>query len=80
MVGFAKLVVQAVAVVLDGTETIDPYWVAILATFGVAFKHNPVNASGLLCKRQQMSLAIWCVVPVIPGASVDAKSRYIRSS
>ena len=80
MVGFAKLVVQTVAVVPDGTETIDPHWITILATLGVAFEHNPVNASCLLCKRQQMRFAIRGVIPVIPGASVDTKSRHIRSS
>ena len=79
MVGFAKLVVQTVAVVLYGSPTVQPDWVAIAPILGVAFESNPVHCSGLLCERQQMRTARWCVVPVVPGATVNAKSRNIRS-
>jgi hypothetical protein len=58
VVGFAKLVVQTVAVVLDSTPAVKPYRVAMTAILGVSVESNPVHPSSLLCKRQQMCLAI----------------------
>ena len=80
MVGFAKLVVQTVAVVLDCTPAVQADRVAMTAIFGVSVESNPVHASSLLSKGEQMGTTIGCVVPIVPSASVDTEGRHIRSS
>ena len=79
VVRFAEVIVQAVAVVLYSTPPIQPYRPAITPIFGVAFISNPIHSSSLLRKCKQVGSAGWCVVPVVPGATVNAKSRHIRA-
>lgn len=50
---------------------------AIPSAFGVAVVRNAIHATCLLCKCKQMSLAVRRVVPVVPGASVNAKGSDI---
>jgi hypothetical protein len=58
VVGFAKLVVQTVAVVGYGTPPIKTYGRAIATTLGVAFESNPIYNSCLLGKGKQVGFTV----------------------
>lgn len=50
---------------------------AIPSALGMAFERNAVHATCLLCKCKQMRFAVGRVVPVVPGATVNAKGSDI---
>ena len=77
MVGFAKLVVQTVAVVGYCAPAVKPSRASSLTILGMTVESNPVYATSLLRKSKQWRFAIWGVVPVVPGASVNAKGSDI---
>ncbi len=58
MVGFAKLVVQAVAVVLYSAPAVQPDRVAIATVLGVAFVSNPIYNSCLLGKGKEVRFTV----------------------
>jgi hypothetical protein len=58
VVGFAKLIVQAVAVVGYGTPPIKTYGMAIATTFCVAFVGNPIYNSCLLGKGKEVRFTV----------------------
>lgn len=74
---FAQIIVQAVAIVFDCAPSVQADWVAIPSAFGVAVVRNAIDAACLLCKCKQMRFAVGRVVPVVPGASVNAKGSDI---
>jgi hypothetical protein len=76
---FAEIIIQAVAVVFYRAPAIKPYRPAIAPTLGMAFIGNAIYSSSLLSKCKQMGTTGWRVVPVVPGATVNAKSRNIRA-
>jgi hypothetical protein len=58
VVGFAKLVVQTVAVVLYCTPAIKTHRVAIAPILGVSFVSNPIYNPGLLSKSEQVRFTV----------------------
>jgi hypothetical protein len=58
VVGFAKLVVQTVAVVLYSAPAVQPDRVAIATVLGVAFESNPIYNSCLLGKGKQVRFTV----------------------
>jgi hypothetical protein len=58
VVRFAKVIVQAVAVVLYCTPPIKTYGMAIATTLGMAFIGNPINNPSLLGKSKQVRFTV----------------------
>jgi hypothetical protein len=58
VVRFAEVIVEAVAVVGDGTPPIKTYGKSIAPTLGVAFVGNPIYSSSLLSKCKQVCFTV----------------------
>jgi len=58
VVGFAKLVVQAVAVIGNGPPPIKTYGMAITTILDVAFVGNPIYNSCLLGKGKEVRFTV----------------------